>query len=514
MNKNFYSTCKEFLGSMIYSYLLMMFSLFLFYFRNHYFNITSSKYSFFATATLLLIGICMLGSIYLRIREKPKNAGIKAVVHSLSITDWAFLIMLVSHIITTLISEYQMESLTGSQGRQMGLNFTFLLTSMYFLVSRWYRQEQSIILIFLGSVGIVSILGMLNFYNYDPFHFFDLLTSFDVQRFISTIGNITFFANLICLSLPLSIFLYSYCEQKQSKIIYGSSMIVGFMSIYISNLDGAYLGMIAFFIFFFIIMCTSYEQFKKFLSILLVALISAKLLYIISVFLPSRGFVTISYAIVASDITSITLLVLSIIYVLYNRYADCLKTINYRKIRWIVFTIALLCILSILAMMLYFSFVDTTIDIGSLDNYIRFSDDWGTGRGFIWNRLLPLYTEQFTYIEKLFGSGLDTTRMLMVSNFTSGDIGAYDNAHNEYIQYLVTSGLIGLSSYLVLFFSQIYRLLKSKLQDPICLGIAGCLIAHGAQAITGLNQPITTPILFILIAIGENHLRSRKKEIV
>ena len=82
----------------------------------------------------------------------------------------------------------------------------------------------------------------------------------------------------------------------------------------------------------------------------------------------------------------------------------------------------------------------------------------------------------------------------------------FDNAHNEYLQYLVTGGLCGLTLYLILGGSLLIRLTARK-DQPLAPAIAAAMIAYGTQAITSLNQPITTPLLFLLFAIGESLLR-------
>lgn len=514
MNVNVFKKLKNWQETLVFGYLLAMFSIFLFFFRNYYFDITPAKYAFFQTATLILIGASMMLTCLLFICTKPKLTNIISALHDLSITDWGFLLMLGSHIITTFLAENPYESWSGSNGRQMGLLFTFLITSMYFLVSRWYRQEMSIIVVYLCSASLVTVLGIVNFFGYDPLQFSVLLSNFDIQRYLSTIGNITFFAHLICLSLPLSCVLFIHATHKNSKIIYGCFILSGFAGLFISNLDGAYLGMIAFFAFLLFDCLSSYHKMIKFIYITMLGLFTGKLLFILSLFLPDlgRGFATISYWIVSSNITTVALCLLTFIYIVAIRREDRFLKLPYARIAKSYLITLLVIIVIILSVFFYFSVIDTTSDIGVAQNYLRYNDDWGTGRGITWNRLIPLYQNDFSFLGKLFGNGLDSVRSLMVNNYTAGDIAAYDNAHNEYIQYLVTSGIVGLISYLILFISIQVRLYKHGKQDPLMIGILGCLIAHGMQAITGLNQPITTPLLFILIAMGECYLRSHKKD--
>ena len=79
-----------------------------------------------------------------------------------------------------------------------------------------------------------------------------------------------------------------------------------------------------------------------------------------------------------------------------------------------------------------------------------FNDKWGSYRGYIWRRVTGLYGE-LPFVQKIFGHGNESIRSLMDDRFydemlqVTGTV--YDNAHNEYLQYLVTQGLLGMLSY-------------------------------------------------------------------
>lgn len=508
MNVNISSLLKRPYHFLTNAYVLFMFSIFLFVFHDYYFDMTPCKLLYFQTASMMLIGGCMLCAIVSLFTGKQLQIKqIKESISTFSICDWAFLCMLVSHIITTLFSPYQMESITGSEARGMGLLFTFLITFVYFMISRYYDTNGIAFPVLLGSCIPVVILAVLNFFGVDPLHFFDRVKPEEIWKFISTIGNITFFAHLICLTLPISI-CYYITNEGRKKALSVCSCTIGFIGLFVANLDGAYLGMGAYLIWFFYRSCNSYENVKRMLELGIIGISATKILWLLSLFFPSehRGFLGISSFIVPNSFMWVVLALMVSIYVYI--YREDVHPLPYHQIRMCFISAVFFIILIFLGIFMYFSCIDRSTDLGSMENYLRFSDSWGTGRGIVWDRLLTIYKDEFSFMEKLFGSGLDTARILMRTYFSLPE---YDNAHNEYIQYLVTSGIFGLITYMTILLSSIIRLIKYGKQEPMMIAIAGALIAHSAQAITGLNQPITTPLVFIFIAIGEAFVRNEHK---
>ena len=72
----------------------------------------------------------------------------------------------------------------------------------------------------------------------------------------------------------------------------------------------------------------------------------------------------------------------------------------------------------------------------------------------------------------------------------------YDSAHNEYLNYLLCEGLIGLISYLGTFISALIIGFKNMKDNPLILPTFMAVIAYMVQAVVNIAIPITTPIFF------------------
>ena len=88
----------------------------------------------------------------------------------------------------------------------------------------------------------------------------------------------------------------------------------------------------------------------------------------------------------------------------------------------------------------------------------------------------------------------------------------YDNTHNELLQYLLTTGLCGLVTYLGLLISSIRYMLKNAKKDVRVYLCVFAVLGYFAQSIISLNQPITTPLFFIFLAMGVGFVNDKNKK--
>jgi len=484
-----------------------MFSFFLFYYEDGYFNITDAKYHCFVVLSFFYLIACMICLTFSLFFNPLFINSLKNQIKCLSLSDWAMLLLLLSHIITTLSSDYQAASFSGDGGRFMGLCFSIIACGVYFFVSRLLIHRSYLLQVFLFCALLTAVLGIGNACGWDPLHCFESLKPQDMHRFLATIGNTTFFAHLYCLTLPLVISLFAHTHHHKLRLYYGVWIFCAFCAVFVSSIDGAYLGMTAMLLCFFWQYSNSYERLKLFLYVCLLALLGLKLLCLGSYIFDSFVFDGISNWLVHSVYTWIILGVVMIAVLLLKQCAKREVKISFHNIRRYSILLFGAAVGMLLLAVVFFTWIKPHSKLQGWANYLRFDDAWGHERGYLWKQLLSYYNNGYSLWEQLFGKGLDCTRFILAE--ASGKPFTalyYDHAHNEYIQYLVTSGLIGLSTYFLLWGSILIRTIKHT-DHPYLWGIGAALLAHGAQAITGLNQPITTPLLLLLLAFGESCLR-------
>ncbi len=138
------------------------------------------------------------------------------------------------------------------------------------------------------------------------------------------------------------------------------------------------------------------------------------------------------------------------------------------------------------------------------EKYLLFNDNWGTHRGFAWRIAVENY-KQFPLAQKIFGYGPDTFSLVTYFNNYAEMTGKYnelfDSVHNEYLQYLVTVGPLGLGAYLGIIGMLTWNTVKKKLDNPIAVGCLFAVLCYGVQASVNINQPIATPIMWTLLCV-------------
>ena len=493
-----------------YFYMFVMSSIFIFWFTNFYYNITDSKYAFFSTISVLFFApICILYILHVLEIKRYSNEKLSTIIHWNKV-DWFMLLFLLSQVVTTVLSQYTKISLFGYV-RHTGLIFSMLLVGTYFIVSKLYLQQQSIVLMFLFSVSLAVIVGLFQFFYIDPFHFLTYVSDYQGSLYLSTVGNINFFSAIICLSLTLSLGLFLFSEDKFSKCIYMISIVINSLGLLISNSDSGYFGIFCILLVMMFYSFKNIKYLKKFILEMIVFLSTYKIFGIFIYFLKDfcRGIHSFSYFISYRSITLVLLLFCILFYFFMDAYPNWIDN-HLLKIRKWLMRFVLFFVIVVVSAILYFSFVNTEMNIGPFANYLRYDDFWGTGRGMIWNNVLFSFSK-LSLVHKLFGNGLDTTGQLLMSQFGNAMI-RYDNAHNEMIQYLATIGIVGLGLYLSFIFSLVKKSVLIMKKEPYVFVLICVVVCYVLQSIFNINQPTSTPLFYMFLGMLQSFINMEEEE--
>ena len=171
---------------------------------------------------------------------------------------------------------------------------------------------------------------------------------------------------------------------------------------------------------------------------------------------------------------------------------------------WSGFLVA--CVLIVCFLMYDANIAGNAERYGGLGRYLILNDSWGTNRGYVWRKSVEIF-QGFPFLQKLFGYGPDTFGILTTENFrmemihaTQGQI--FDNAHNEYLHYLVTIGALGLITYVVFLVAAGWRMAVRRNRNRYIPGCLFAVLCYGTQALVNLNLPIATPIMWLLLSVG------------
>lgn len=476
-------------------YLACMFSLFLFFFQDGYYDTVHAKYFFFMVVSFIYLVIGFGCSILGTIQEKQKT--IRFTMIELLLGIFVFCVG-----ISVLFSQYREYGLTGEFGRNIGLYYYIVLFLTFLQVKNTFQFNRKLFYVLACSVMVLSLYSILQFFYIDPLQFTKYLSDYQSQFYTSTIGNTNYAGSLYGMLYGFFLMLYCYStNKKESYFYYFTLLMIGIAGIIICA-DSFYLGIGTSFLIASMFVVKKREFFQKLLFVWIGLLISAHIIGYIVVSIDVRAIHSISYLLAYSKISYGMLLLSCVILfvVMHNPSISMKQWEKIVRIIWIAFFLSIIC------GMVYYTINPKN---NFLSYYLSLGNNWGTGRGEIWAKGISAYSEM-NFLQKLFGYGSGCILMLFVDTFGE-TMQNFDTVHNEYLQLLLGVGIVGLMTYLGYLFYLVNALWKEK-QDTIIQSILVLIVAYSVQAVVNITQPLSFTLFMLFGAVACSMIQSTKKE--
>ena len=495
--------------------LVIMFSFFPLFLTEQYAHARTDKYWFYVIATAVLVisvGLCMFIS-----QSESKRSGVDAPLFlPLSVTDIFMLCYLGLAVISTLLSEHTEEAFLGTGGRNNGLVLLLMYTLMYFILTRNYVQKNYVFVFYLVVSSAVALLTVLNFFYIDPLGMLEGYDDATIADFGSTLGNKNIIAAFMCLFLPAAVMMFVVIESKVLRIISGISIVFAYTGLLCADSTSDILGLMVILPVMAIFSARSFGHLKRYLLALTILFASGKLLQFFAAAIGdhNKGFEFMQEFLIYHPAMYAPIVICGLGFLLMaflGRNGE--PRYPAKAIQTTLIVLFSLGIITLLGLFINFSFIDTETDIGDFEKLLRFDDYWGTHRGFMWRVSFEEFAK-FNPLRMLFGSGPDTAYYVLEPHFEElldrfGD-GSTDCAHNEYINYLLTQGVLGLAAYLGVMISAIARAVKTAKRNPMALVFIAPVICYLAQSAVNLYNPIVTPTMFIFLSLAQALSRSEE----
>ena len=508
------------------------------YTHDKYFDILKARYVFYKVWTLSLVLILIgLGIAYLFIDYNNNVSSPSAIERLVSffkienlkknvnVTDIFFIIMIISMTISTAGSAFKEESFYGSSGRFQGLECWILYFLTYIAISRTFKFKI-MYLDFAIIAGCFScIWGTMDFFQLDPFGFFVNVSGHQRGMFASSIGNLNTYTNYTIIIFALAATLFIIEKDFRKSIFYFVTAIIGCTGSIFGLADNIVFGFIGFYMIVPFFCIKTRRHLLRYLITIDILLFST-FLFSKGLLLPHNTMQSSFFQDLVNKSSAIqylfipfTVIVVAVYFALIKikpNYEDIidnnLTPLDSNLTKRIKYAY---CIL-VAAGVLFVTYVLIDVNVLKINadfwlnnipssHQLVFDDNWGTHRGHNWRIAFTNFTQNFNFFQKLFGYGPDTYLIVsertfydeMVSRY--GEV--YDSAHNEYINYLICEGLIGLISYLGILISSVRYALKNMKNNPYIVACAMAVVAYAVQATVNIAIPISTPVYFTLMFI-------------
>ena len=513
-------------------YLMLMFSFFPLFLTEEYGRARTDKFILYLIlSSVLIVAVIAVALTDYNAEKKIHKTTLRFM--PMTAADVSFLCFFGFAAISTALSDTPEVAFMGSFPNGAGRNNGLLLLAVYLLVylviTRRYLFKEYVVAVYLIFSSIVSLLAVVNYFYLDPLGVYsgyvDLWKAFDgttpkamvILDFGSTLGNKNIISAFMCLFLPVAVMCFVLAQKRYLRVIGGIAIVSASCGMLCADSSSGMLGLLIALPVMAIFSARSYGSLKRYFLAMAILFGAGKLLRLFSLIMGdvSKGFETMQNFLIYSHKMYAVIGVFLLLFFIMQLMEDNLQP-RYPKKAVTILLIALTAsgILAGLGVILYFSFINPKAELSeSASRLLRFDENWGTHRGYYWIKSLHEYSG-FSFVRKLFGTGPDTAYAVMQPYFsemlTKFDESSTDCVHNEYLNYLITQGALGLLSYLSLLGTIIVRAIRRAKFNPMILIFLSAVICYAVQSFVNLYQPITTPVFFIFLSVTEALNRQSK----
>ena len=521
-------------GTLMTIYVLFYLCVFPLATRDKYFDILQFRFQLYWIPTLIYGILFLLLGIFYLLSDKRRNGGAltaklkenlkwSVLKTKLTKTDLCFIALIFIMTLSVLFADYQYEALWGSRGRFNGLVLWLMFFIAYWLVTRFYHFKKWHLYAYLIAACLPEIWGITDFFMLDLLHFHVGGAAEYIYTFVSSVGNINTYTNMVALHFGAAVTLFVLSNSRWEKLLTFVAVVISSFAIVMGISDNGLLAAGAIFAFLPFVAWTSRQNITRFFitfsifatSVLVTAYLTTQHATI-AVADGGSVLVTIGKTKAFMLLTAALWLFTMVIAVLFHRKKsgeqEAKTTRAARRIWLVLFIVAVVAVIAVL------------VDANSgrhpeiweaYKNVLIFSDTWGTGRGINWRFAWEFFTEKSSFLDKLIGNGPDTYYIITMDNFKhlmkDAGYGIFDSAHNEYLECLVTIGVLGTIAYIGMLATSLRQMLKNR-KNVYAVACGFAILAYAVQAVVNIAIPITTPIFMILLYVGINNSQSSNFE--
>lgn len=493
-----------------------------FYFTDKYFHVLGDRVTYFQRSTLLYLIVMTILYIFYRIDNHlvyqctHQKESIKEKVEKLcnyKNPNMYLCIFLTSTLIPLLFSGNASIIWDGSDGRYQGLKMWLLYAAAYFAISNVSNLNIQLCLNFMLLGGSVSaIWGVMDFAGIDPLSWISVIKEGQRNMFMSSYGNINTYTAAMVLFMAIAGALSikkEFPDDRKGRIhrqLYRLQFLLFCIAMITGLSDNAVVGIACFFV-ITAFLCQNTLELCAFFRLIQLVLYTGFIVffYVNILHMPVSQYIDLNSGILLSLALKENIYIWSFCIIVFIEVICCiLKLLNKKNVSVIKYWKILAGALTIsgaIGIVGLLIFANTGHEIpGTYQKILVFNDWWGTWRGFAWRITIEEYMK-FPLWKKLFGSGLETFGTVMYgarSNEMMSVAGQlFDSPHNEILQYIFTTGIIGaLSLYIWYIFSCIHAIQKNN-TTTVC---AVSVLTYISVSFVNISVPMTQVYIILLMA--------------
>lgn len=427
------------------------------------------------------------------------------ILHNFKWTDSLLAVYLFGGLIEGIMSGAIDDAVFAIYGRYTG----YLMDIVYVLIiivaimcGKQYRLLRYSIPIVTLPLGILAVL---NHYDLDPINIYGGMEAESLNRYISTIGNVDMFSIFMGVAFVYCGMLFCMEEKRTGRGFAAISAIIAQLSVFVCSADGGYIG-IGIFYLAALIFIKDRWQFIRYLFLLDMFMLTAIVLDCaekkFTAYMPVDSITKsmLDSRIYISLFIIVTLLICMFTFI-FLRKKD--MTVESQIARVTLYTLYVAGLIVLIASVLLVNSRGSA-DENPITSLLLIGDKWGSQRGYLWKMAMRGYGELSIW-QKLFGIGSSNVSQLFwiqIDPYDDNIIQMIDNTHCEYLQVLITHGIVGFVSLYGWIIASLIEIVKNIKKSKISAVYAVTIIAYLASAFVGLNVSYVVILLFVSLCYG------------
>ena len=411
---------------------------------------------------------------------------------------WALGAVVATGVVSTVTSLSPAMSLWGLGGYYGGCMMVLFTAVGYRAVRASAPQKLLNGLTFCVGIttALVTVLYVLNIFNIDLIGTYADTAVVERAQFFSTLGQKNFCSGFMAFALPLVFYAFLVARGARHTVLYGVPAFFGGLALAVVDADGLALGIgVA----VLVLLCQKIFTTRTLRRLMVIGMFffaDAGWMQYMRTHVYTQGGKPIlaafgHYAQVGFAVCAVVWAVL--FFTLRSREIPLWKAGRVLT----VIAVTLGVVLVVLATSL-----PGFPSLGKLDALRGFNDDWGTYRGTAWRISWSAWTAQ-PFWRKLLGVGPGMMHTA-VAQWAGADITArmktFYAAHNEYLELLLTSGVLGLAAWVWFVAAHLRKAAQNWLRPGVA-PVTLALVSYLAHAAVSIRVSMIFPEIMLLFGL-------------
>ena len=416
--------------------------------------------------------------------------------------DALLIIYLLGGLIGVILTGAIDDAVFAVYGRYTG----YLMDMVYVLIicvaimcGRQYKVFQYSIPVVVIPLGVLAVL---NHYSIDPLNIYEGTAAESLNRYISTIGNVDMFAVFMGVAFVYCGMLFCKVKNKCVQIFVVISAVIAQVSIFLCSANSGYIGIIVFYVLGLLFLKDRWQLLRYLILADLCMLTGFVLGYIekrLTVYMPvdsvAQNILDMNICGNIFVILSVLIFILTIIFVMKKD-----MTVEGQIVRVTLFTLYGIMVAAFVVSLIVVNRMGN-VDDNSLASFLVIGKEWGSQRGYLWKMAIDGYRE-LSIPQKIFGIGSNNVAQLFwtqIDPYDNSIVQMLDNAHCEYLQVLITHGVVGFVSLYGWIIVSLVGVIRDIRNDEKKAIYAMTIISYLCSAVIGLNVSYVFILLIVIL---------------